>query len=197
MKHPLLLLLLVAVAGCRMDMTRGDDAAIDAYVAERKAEIAASEVKIAIQAARLDSLRAASRRSAAYADSVTGNPSATPNSSAAKVAAVMAANDITLPQVAAYLNTYGYDVVSRTNTLRPHWKAAPSGRDTNGNPVPVAYYVVNMRVAVGDTTMPIYVPTAVGPVWMRVVAYDGFGNSGPWSETTVSGAGAILPGVSE
>ena len=120
-----------------------------------------------------------------------------PEGSAAKVAAVMAAEGITLPQVASYLNTYGYDVVSRANTLRPHWSPAPPGRDAQGNVVPVAYYVANVRIAVGDTTIAIYAPQAVGPIWMRVKAYDGRGMSGDWSATEVSGPGALLPGVAE
>ena len=238
MKHPLLLLLLVAVAGCRMEAKQkpfvhefydemdtpqgkhvcppveavvtnwrepgnersvrvGEDTAFvvrgqnaDCFVEVSAYEDGVVRVKIGEPkaAARLDSLRVQSDRADAQAMRDLG---IAPKDAATKVAAVMAANDITLPQVAAYLNTYGYDVVSRVNTLRPHWKAAPQGT------YPIAYYVVNMRVAVGDTMLPIYVPTAVGPVWMRVVAYDGFGNSGPWSETTVSGAGAILPGVGE
>ncbi len=117
--------------------------------------------------------------------------------SAAKVAAVMAANDITLPQVAAFLGTYGFDVVNRASTLRPHWTAAPPGRDAQGNIVPVAYYVASVRIAVGDTTLAIYVPQAIGPVWMRVKAYDGRGMSGIWSVTEVSGSGDLLPGVAE
>lgn len=120
-----------------------------------------------------------------------------PMSDAAKVAAVMADNGITLPQVAAYLNTYGYDVVSRANTLRVHWSPAPPGRDAQGNVVPVAYYVANVRIAVGDTAMTLYVPAAVGPVWMRLRAYDGRGVTGPWSATEVSGTGQLLPGVRE
>jgi hypothetical protein len=174
-----LAILLLAVAGCRMDTTE-------------------------TPADRIERLRAASARAAAHADSVTNYP-ATPdssrsehaNASAAKVAAVMAANDITLPQVATFLATYGFDVVNRASTLRPHWSPAPPGRDTQGNTVPVAYYVANIRIAVGDTTLAIYAPQAVGPVWMRVKAYDGRGMSGVWSVDEVSGSGDLLPGVAE
>lgn len=109
-----------------------------------------------------------------------------------KVAAVMAANDITLPQVAAYLYTYGFDVISRTEFRRWHWSPPTTGG-------PAAYYVVNFRVAVGDTALPIYIPQGsyAGPYWIRVVGYSGAGVAGPWSQTNVSAPGDLLPGVSE
>lgn len=172
MKHALILALLL-VAGCKMEPA---------------------------DTALRTKLKAASDRAAAHADSVA-NPQRTvsinQSDSSAKVAAVMAANDITLPQVAAFLGTYGFDVVNRASTLRPHWSPAPPGRDAQGNTVPVAYYVANIRIAVGDTTLAIYAPQAVGPVWMRVKAYDGRGMSGVWSVDEVSGSGDLLPGVSE
>lgn len=120
-----------------------------------------------------------------------------PVDAAAKVAAVMADNGITLPQVAAYLNTYGYDVVSRAQTRRLHWRAAPPGRDAQGNVVPVAYYVAAVRIAVGDTALTVYAPAGVGEIAAKVKAYDGRGMTGPWSESAVSGPGALLPGVVE
>lgn len=169
-------------------MTRGDDAAIDARVAEMKAAAAEYELREARASARLDSLRAASRRSAAYADSVTG---IAPKDSAAKVAAVMAANDITLPQVAAFLATYGFDVINRAEFREWTWTPAPAG--TN----PIAYYVANFRVATGSNSLRVYLPQTAGPYWIRVKAYDGQGNSGPWSMTSTSAAGDLLPGVVE
>lgn len=114
-----------------------------------------------------------------------------PADPAAKVAAVMAAEGITLPQVASYLNTYGYDVISRANTMRIHWSPAPQGT------YPIAYYVVALRMAVGDTAIAVYAPTAVGEIAGKVRAYDGHGNTGPWSASAVSGPGATLPGVVE
>lgn len=114
-----------------------------------------------------------------------------PEGSAAKVAAVMAAEGITLPQVAAYLNTYGFDVIDRSRLTRWQWSPAPAGT------YPVAYYVANFRVATGDTSLVVYCPVTAGPYWMRVKAYDGHGNSGPWSQSSVSGPGDLLPGVAE
>lgn len=110
--------------------------------------------------------------------------------SAAKVAAVMAAEGITLPQVASYLNTYGFDVIQRSEFRRWHWTPPTSG-------APVAYYVVNFRVAVGDTTLPIYIPQGAiaCPYSIRVKGLTGQGVEGPWSYSNVSGAGALLPGV--
>lgn len=114
-----------------------------------------------------------------------------PVDAAAKVAAVMAAEGITLPQVAAYLNTYGFDVIDRSRLTRWQWSPAPAGT------YPVAYYVANFRVATGDTSLVVYCPVTAGPYWMRVKAYDGHGNSGPWSQSSVSGPGDLLPGVAE
>lgn len=115
-----------------------------------------------------------------------------PVDAAAKVAAVMADNGITLPQVAAYLNTYGFDVIQRSEFRRWHWTPPTSG-------APVAYYVVNFRVAVGDTTLPIYIPQGAiaCPYSIRVKGLTGQGVEGPWSYSNVSGAGALLPGVAE
>lgn len=143
-------------------------------------------------------LEAASDRAAAYADSVTNRP-AIPNTSrpeqanvsAAKVAAVMAANDITLPQVAAWLNAYGFDVINRAEFREWTWTPAPAGT------YPVAYYVANFRVATGSNSLRVYLPQTAGPYWIRVKAYDGQGNSGPWSMTSTSAAGDLLPGVTE
>lgn len=147
MKHPLLLLLLVAVAGCRMELP----------------------------------------------DTSTTNSPELPDSSAvaAKVAAVMAANDITLPQVAAYLDAYGFDVINRSEFRQWTWAPAPAGT------YPIAYYIANFRVATGTNSLRVYLPQTAGPYWIRVKAYDGRGNSGPWSMTSTSGPGELLPGVAE
>lgn len=122
--------------------------------------------------------------------SATVNRQQVDSSQAAKVAAVMADNGITLPQVAAYLNTYGFDVIQRSEFRRWHWTPPTSG-------APVAYYVVNFRVAVGDTTLPIYIPQGAiaCPYSIRVKGLTGQGVEGPWSYSNVSGAGALLPGV--
>lgn len=178
---PAIIIALLIVAGCRMETETTATARYDTVYAGSRDEY-------------LTWLRAAPACSAAYADSVNG---IAPKDTAAKVAAVMEANGITLPQVAAYLDAYGFDVVGRAATLRPHWSPAPPGRDAQGNTVPVAYYIANIRIAVGDTTLAIYAPQAVGPVWMRVKAYDGRGMSSTWSATEVSGPGALLPGVAE
>jgi hypothetical protein len=125
-------------------------------------------------------------------DTSTTNRPELPDSSmaAAKVAAVMAENDITLPQVAAYLNAYGFDVINRAEFRRWHWSPPPAG-------APVAYYVVNFRVAIGDTTLPVYLPQTAGPYWIRVKGYTGAGVTGPWSYSNQSAPGALLPGVAE
>ena len=132
-------------------------------------------------------LEAASDRAAAHADSVTAEQPMT----AAKVAAVMQANDITLPQVAAWLNTYGFDVINRAEFREWTWTPAPTGT------YPIAYYVANFRVATGSNSLRVYLPQTAGPYWIRVKAYDGQGNSGPWSMTSTSAAGDLLPGVAE
>jgi hypothetical protein len=135
-------------------------------------------------------LEAASDRAAAHADSIY-NLRIVTKDSAAKVALVMAANDITLPQVAAWLNTYGFDVINRAEFREWTWTPAPAG--TN----PIAYYVANFRVATGSNSLRVYLPQTAGPYWIRVKAYDGQGLSGPWSMTSTSAAGDLLPGVVE
>ena len=117
---------------------------------------------------------------------------AQPDSSqvAAKVAQVMAENDITLPQVASYLNTYGFDVISRAEFKRWTWTPPTTGS-------PVAYYVVNFRVATGNAALPIYLPQGsyASPYVIRVVGVDSQSRTGPWSESNQSAPGALLPGV--
>ncbi len=80
---------------------------------------------------------------------------------AAKVAAVMAANDITLPQVVAYLNTYNLDVVDRTAWMRPHWRA--SAVDAQ-HPRPT-YYLFRPYIAVADTTVEFMVRRNISGAW--------------------------------
>ncbi len=105
----------------------------------------------------------------------------------AKVAAVMAANDITLPQVVAYLYGNGWTVVPAP-LPSAHWKPAKPGSS------PVAYYLWEMSGAVGDTSMPFYLPQTAGAVALRVKAVDTDGLHGEWSEVGVS-SGGLLPGV--
>jgi hypothetical protein len=131
---------------------------------------------------------------AAHADSAANSQrtvSVNQSDSSAKVAAVMAANDITLPQVVAFLYAYGFDVVNRAEFREWTWTPAPAG--TN----PIAYYVANFRVATGSNSLRVYLPQTAGPYWIRVKAYDGQGNSGPWSMTSTSAGGDLLPGVVE
>jgi len=124
----------------------------------------------------------------------TANRPELPDSSAVanKVAAAMQANDITLPQVAAYLHAYGFDVISRTEFKRWTWTPPTSGS-------PVAYYVVNFRIATGNAALPIYIPSGAyaAPYVIRVVGVDSQGRVGPWSESNQSAPGDLLPGVAE
>ncbi len=127
-----------------------------------------------------------------YPNTSTANRPELPDSSATanKVAAVMAANDITLPQVAAYLHAYGFDVISRTEFKRWTWTPPTTGS-------PVAYYVVNFRIATGNAALPVYIPSGAyaAPYVIRVVGVDSQGRVGPWSESNQSAPGALLPGV--
>ena len=112
---------------------------------------------------------------------------------AAKVAQVMAANDITLPQVASYLFTYGWTVVPAP-LPKPHWKAAQPGA------YPISYYVVEIRAAVADTAFAHYITQAAGPYRIKVKAVDTHQASGPWSLVGWSDGGngsTALPGVGE
>jgi len=112
------------------------------------------------------------------------------NTQAAKVAAVMAENDITLPMVAAYLYERGYTV--HPNQLpKWHWSAPTSGS-------PVAYYTFELVGAVGDTTLTHYLPQAVGTYRLRVRGVDAEQRVGPWSIIGWSderGPDGALPGV--
>ena len=176
MKHAIILAVLL-LSGCRLEPA-------DTATARTEAE----------RSAWRDSLRAELREVNARRNYPAIPNTSRPghaNVSAAKVAAVMQANDITLPQVAAWLNTYGFDVINRAEFREWTWTPAPAG--TN----PIAYYVANFRVATGSNSLRIYLPQTAGPYWIRVKAYDGTGLSGPWSMTSTSGAGALLPGVAE
>jgi hypothetical protein len=127
------------------------------------------------------------------------SPSETPNSSpptdrADKVASILAANDITVGDVATFVHQYGYTVIPEV--VKPwHWSPSAPGSS------PVAYYVATIKVAVGDTTMAVWFRDRVvpAPYSVSVVAYDGNGIASPrsllgWSNGT--GAGS-LPGVGQ
>lgn len=179
MKHALILALLL-VAGCKQ--------------ADTFREMSRLESERLSEDARRESLRAASDRAAAHADSVTNLPEIPQSSQAAKVAAVMAANDITLPQVAAWLNTYNMDVVNRGAWMRPHWRPA-SGQ--------VTYYMFRPEIAVADTAVEFMVRGHINGAWPATVQgvlllQNGSALRGPvseigWSDNG-SGAGA-LPGM--
>lgn len=109
---------------------------------------------------------------------------------AAKVAAVMEANEITLPMVAAYLYNLGY-VVHPSQLPRWHWSAPTTGS-------PVAYYAFELVGATGDTTLTHYLPQVVGTYRLRVRGVDAQQRVGPWTEIGWSderGPGGALPGV--
>lgn len=119
--------------------------------------------------------------------------SAADQATASKVAAVMQANDITLPQVAAYLYAYGWTVVPAP-LPRAHWRAAAPGT------YPISYYVVEIRAAVADTAFAHYITQAAGPYRIKVKAVDTHQTSGPWSLVGWSDGGdgsTSLPGVGE
>ena len=186
MKHALILALLL-VAGCKMETTETTE--YQRYIAEYQRD----STRVALEMA--------SERAAAHADSVMAwNPARVdtvligPSYAAAKVAAVMAANDITLPQVAAWLNTYNMDVVNRGAWMRPHWRPA-SGQ--------VTYYMFRPEIAVADTTVEFMVRGHIPGAWPATVQgvlllQNGSALRGPvseigWSDNG-SGAGA-LPGM--
>lgn len=110
---------------------------------------------------------------------------------AAKVAAVMAANDITPLDVVTWLAARGQTVDTESAWWHPHWRAASGTVD---------YYVFEMKGAVRDTAAAIRVRDAIGAVEMRVrgadVLPDGTVVVGPWSPAGRS-AGELLPGVVE
>jgi len=114
-----------------------------------------------------------------------------PSYEAAKVAAVMAANDITPLDVVTWLAARGQTVDTESAWWHPHWRAASGTVD---------YYVFEMKGAVRDTAAAIRVRDAIGAVEMRVrgadVLPDGTVVVGPWSPAGRS-AGELLPGVAE
>lgn len=156
----LVVLVSLALAGCKLEGAAG------------------------VKADRIANLKEASARAAAHADSVTGT---------AKVAKALAAADITLPQVAAYLAERGW-TVRPSAPPRWHWAPAPPGT------YPVAYYTWRMVGAVGDTSLIHDIPQAVGPYRLEVRAIDTHQNVGPWSIVGWSDGGngsGALPGVQE
>jgi len=141
--------------------------------------------RVETDAARRARLEATSRRAAAAADSATG---LAPNRAAA-VEKAMAAAGITLPEVAAYLATYGLEVVPGTTWKPWHWKAS-TGQ--------VTYYVATYRVAVADTsTRALFRDVVSSPYCLWIEAVGPGGTSAPslvgWSDGG-NGSNAI-PGV--
>lgn len=127
----------------------------------------------------------------------TPNHSATPNSSTGsrveRVEKALAAADITLPEVATFLYSRGWTVV-QTKMPKPHW-ARPVVDATHPAP---AYYVCDIRVATGDTSLAMYFPQTAGPYCVQVKAVSAAGVSGPWSLVGWSDGGEggnSLPGV--
>lgn len=132
---------------------------------------------------RREALEAASHRSAAYADSMLGVTQSRPD----KVAQVMAANDITVGDVADYVQTFGWALV-RAPLPRAHWAPAAPGN------APIAYYLFELRGAVADTALEFYLPGTAGALFMRVRAVDENDAAGLWSDVGKSN-GAVLPGA--
>ena len=118
---------------------------------------------------------------------------------AARVEKAMAAADITVADVAAFLNAHGMDVVDRSAWMRPHWR--PSTVDAT-HPKPT-YYLFRPYIAVADTTVEFMVRRNVSGAWPAdvqgvYVAPGGAVTKGPvsvmgWSD---NGDGSTaLPGV--
>jgi len=126
----------------------------------------------------------------------SANRSEFPNSSAtvAKVEKAMAAADITVADVAAFLYSRGWTIIPNAMD-RPHWRRvnwAPAD-----NP---AYYVAEIRVAVSDTALSIYLPQHAGPYSVAVTAYRGNGTHSNRSLVGFSDNGdgsSALRGVNE
>ena len=100
----------------------------------------------------------------------------------------MASADITVAEIAAYLYSRGWTVV-QAQMPKPHWKPA-TGQ--------VSYYVCDIRVATGDTSLAMYFPQTAGPYCVQVKAVSAAGVSGPWSLVGWSDNGdgsTALPGV--
>lgn len=169
------ILALLLLAGCKQIDTFHEEARMES---ERLADDVRRE-------ARRDSLRSASRRSAAYADSVTGLTA----SRADKVAAVMAAEGITVGDVATFVYRYGYRVIP-DSLPSAHWSPSAPGS------TPVSHYLFELRGAVADTAMTFYLPQTAGAVALRVRAVAEDGRMSEWSEKGYS-RGGVLPGVGE
>ena len=158
-----ILLAVVALAGCKQ--TDAEQMAVDR--AHRRAH-----------------LRDASTRSAAYADSVTST-----GSRAEKVMAVMAAEGITVGDVATFVYAYGWTLVPSPLPFA-HWAPAAPGS------AEISHYLFEFTGAVGDTLLQVYAPGTAGAVALRVRAVDLNGAMGPWSEAGLS-RGKALMGVGE
>ena len=156
----LVLAALLAIGGCKLEGAAG------------------------VKADRIASLKEASARAAAHADSVTGT---------ARVAKALAAADITLPQIAAYLAERGWTV---RQAAPPTWTWTPAQPRT----YPVAYYTWRMVGAVGSNSMIHDIPQAAGPYRLEVRAIDTHQHIGEWSIVGWSDGGDgsnSLPGVGE
>ena len=220
MKHALILALLL-VAGCKMEtpqVNRGLQPveAIVTYSDETRSEMsvrpgnglakfgngvtveAFEDGVVRVCVGRFRPSEVDSAYSAGVHDGLNSQRTVIVNQSdsSAKVAAVMAANDITLPQVAAWLNTYNMDVVNRGAWMRPHWRPA-SGQ--------VTYYMFRPEIAVADTTVEFMVRGHVPGAWPATVQgvlllQNGSALRGPVSEIGWSDNGNgsnALPGISE
>lgn len=207
MKHALLVTMLLALAGCKAEQVpdcqeitivahAGDD--VNAMMHDvltraggpvRVKVVYADDFYIGKRAASLDSLKGA------HWDTVPPQYRPAPSDypeyhAAAKVASVMAANDITLPQVAAYLQQYGWIAVPGP-LPDIEWPASTPGT------YPITHYVALLAVGVGTPTLQYYVPNAVGAKAALVAAVDNHGNISRislagWSDTNPA---AALPGL--
>ena len=114
------------------------------------------------------------------------------DTTAARVEKAMAAADITVADVATFLYSRGWNIVP-ANLDKPHWRPvnwAPTDRP--------AYYVAEIKVAVADTTLSLYLPQSIGPYSLAVTAYRG---NGTHSDKSIVGyrdngdGSNALPGV--
>lgn len=129
---------------------------------------------------------------AAVAPKHSDSPALPATDVAAKVAAVMAANDITVPDVATFLAARGWTIMQ---AAIPTWRWT---HPTTGTPV--AYYVWRMQGAVGDSLLAVHLPAVVGPYRLEVRGVDAQRRVGPWSLVGWSDGGdgtTAIPGVAE
>lgn len=106
-----------------------------------------------------------------------------------KVASVMAAEGITVGDVATFVYTYGWALVPSPLPFA-HWAPAAPGS------AEVSHYLFEFTGAVGDTLLRVYAPGTAGAVALRVRAVDVDGLMSPWSEVGLS-RGKALPGVGQ